>query len=140
MTRTVLTTTQKTGVTLAPGGTTEVRLGVHVAPGYHVQANPASDPFFIPLTLEIEAGRHVRAGNPIYPPGQPLRLAGAESELWIYDGTFEVRVPLMADPTADPGPRVLAGSLRFQACDDRSCLAPSSIPVEITARVDARAA
>ena len=63
----------------------------------HVQANPASDEFLIPLQIEIEPRDGVRIGDPRYPPGEAHRLGGTDSDLLIYDGAFELSVPIMAD-------------------------------------------
>ena len=135
MTRTILTISQEAALSIVPGGSAAGRLSVVVSPGYHVQANPASDEFLIPLQLEIQPRDGLRTGDPTYPPGQPHRLEGTDSDLWIYTGTFELLLPIMAAPSAVPGEYVLDGSLRYQACDSRSCLAPTSVPVEIAVRV-----
>ena len=135
--RTVLTISQEAALPIAPGGSAERCLKVVVSPGYHVQANPASDEFLIPLQLEIEPRDGLRTGDPTYPPGQPHRLEGTDADLLIYEGTFEVLMPIMAEVSAVPGEYVLDGSLRYQACDSRSCLPPTSVPVEIAVRVGA---
>ncbi len=137
MTRTILTIHPEAALAIVPGGSAESRLRVVVAPGYHVQANPASDEFLIPLQLAIQPRDGLRTGAPTYPPGQPHRLEGTDSDLWIYDGAFELVLPILAAPSASPGEYVLEGSLRYQACDARSCLVPTSVPVEIAVRVGA---
>jgi hypothetical protein len=122
-------------VTLAVGETAVAHLRVAVADGYHIQANPASDPFLIPARLELKPKMGVRARNPQYPPARPYRLAGTSSDLRTYDGTFEIIVPFEAGERTQPGDRALSGILRYQACDARSCLFPASIPVSLTVRV-----
>ena len=122
-------------VTLAAGEAAQARISVVVADGYHVQANPASDEFLVPLRIELRAGGGVRPGQPVYPPGRPYRLAGASSDLMTYGGTFEIEVPLRAAESARPGHHVLRGVLRYQACDTRTCLFPASLPVMLPVRV-----
>ena len=131
----VVTLTQPASVTLVPGSKGEGRLTVTVKNGYHVQANPASEPNLIPLRLEMKSDSRVRAGQPIYPSGKPYRLTGAESDLSIYDGTFEIRLPLDASPAAAPGELTLKGALSYQACNDRLCLRPASVPVSLVVKV-----
>ncbi len=134
----VLTIDAPIAVALTAGGTAEARIRVATAAGYHVQANPTSDEFLIPVEVTIEPEGGVRAEAPVYPPGQPYRLQGAESDLLTYEGTFEIVVPLVAEESARAGDCVLRGELRYQACDARSCLAPTSAPVELAVRVVAR--
>jgi DsbC/DsbD-like thiol-disulfide interchange protein len=122
-------------VTLAAGGVAEAPITVVVAEGYHIQANPASSEFLVPARLELKARGGVRPGQPAYPRGQPYRLAGTSSDLMTYKGPFEIVVPLKASESARPGSRILQGVLRYQACDEGTCLFPASIPVELTVRV-----
>ena len=122
-------------VTIAQGGEGQARVSVIVADGFHVQANPASAEFLIPLQLQLRAKGGVRATIPDYPPGEPYRLQGMPSELMTYYGTFEIVVHVNAENSAQPGDRTLRGVLRYQACDDRSCRIPASVQVSVPVRV-----
>jgi hypothetical protein len=108
---------------------------VTVKPGYHVQANPVLNPDLIPLTLEIKPAPDARSGKPIYPPAKRLRLEGDSVALVVYDGSFTVRTPIRLSKRAAPGTRDLSGALRYQACDDRHCLFPTTIPFTLKLRV-----
>lgn len=122
-------------VVLAPGRSAVARLAILVARGFHLQANPASQEYLVPTTLELARGSDIEPGKPIYPPGQPYRLQGASSDLSTYEGRFEIRLPLEASARAKPGERTLTGKLRYQACDAHSCLFPSSVTVELRVTV-----
>jgi len=122
-------------VTLAPGTSAEVRLSVTVKKGFHVQASPASEPYLVPVRLEMESLPPLRVAKPIYPRGKPYRLAGAESDLSTYDGTFEVRLTLEAPADAETDELTLKGRLHYQACGERICLSPASVPVSLSVKV-----
>ncbi len=122
-------------VTLTAGMAGEARFTVVAADGYHVQANPASGDFFVPVELDLKAAGGVSPGKPVYPPGTPYRLPGTADDLMTYEGTFEIVLPLRAGASARQGNHVLKGSLRYQACDARSCLFPASVPVTLAVRV-----
>jgi hypothetical protein len=122
-------------VRLAPGGRSEARIAVRVKEGFHVQANPASAKYLIPLRLTLTEGAGVKPGEPVYPPGVPYRLQGADSDLSTYEGSFDLRLPLEAAKDAPPGRRELRGELRYQACDARICLRPASVPVTVPVEV-----
>ena len=117
------------------GGQAEARITVAVTDGYHVQANPASTEFFVPTKLQLRAKRGVRPKAPVYPPGRPYRLEGMPSELMTYEDTFEITIPLEASDSARLGEHVLKGTLSYQACDDRSCLFPVSVPFSLPVQV-----
>jgi hypothetical protein len=125
-------------VRVAAGGTAEARVAVRIRPGFHVQANPAAEEFLVPLTLDLAEGLPVRVGRPVYPPGRPHRLRGAARDLLTYQGEVTVRVPLRVERDGARGRDeavVLHGSVRYQACDDRVCLKPSTAALRLAVRV-----
>lgn len=113
-------------LSMTPGSTAVVEIPVTVAEGYHVQANPASGEFLIPLQLDLDAVEGIEVGTPTYPVGVPHRLEGSEDVLSTYEGTFRVAVPIKTSRT---GTIDVRGTLQFQACDARRCLFPASVPV-----------
>ena len=80
----------------------------------------------------------ITPGDPVYPPGKPYRLEGNPKDFSTYEDTFEIKVPVRVDAKAKPGEYSLKGKLRYQACDDRVCLPPTTIPVEIRLQVAAK--
>ncbi|HEX4952096.1 MAG TPA: DUF255 domain-containing protein [Thermoanaerobaculia bacterium] len=93
------------------------RLRLTVAPGWHVQANPASADFLIPTRLEAAAGR---LEGVTYPLGEAVRLAiGAEGAVQVYRGELTLTGRLIATGSGRP---VL--SLTYQPCDEGRCLPP----------------
>ena len=131
----VVTVSAPEAVTVAAGKKAEARVEVKVKEGFRVQANPASEPYLIPLRLEMAETPRVRPGTPVYPVGRPYRLQGTEKELSTYEGTFEIRVPVEVAAGASPGDERLEGVLRYQACDARICLRPTSVPVSLPVQV-----
>ena len=119
-------------VVVAPGRHATAELTFVVADGYHIQANPASADTLIPAVVDVCGGCGVSSGAPNYPPALPYRLQGSDSDLATYSGKFTVRVPLVAHSGATAiGGCILHGTLRYQACDARTCLAPATIMIDL---------
>ena len=118
-------------VQLAPGESVEVALSFSIAKGFRIQANPASRPFLVPALLELEGNGQVGVGKPVYPPGKDYRLAGDDDNLSVYEEKFLVRLPVTAGADALAGETTLTGRLRYQACNERVCLRPTSVPVAV---------
>ncbi|MFZ5558522.1 MAG: thioredoxin domain-containing protein [Pseudomonadota bacterium] len=99
-------------------GTRELVVTVEVAPGYHVNANPASYGYLIPTALELAEAAGVE-----YP--RPARIAPdfAREGIDVYAGRFEIRARLR------PGAAAAGATLRVQACTDEVCLLPARVPV-----------
>ncbi len=123
-------------LSVAPGVAREAEIRITVAKGYHVQANPAANQFLIPLTLTFDSGDGVEVSDIRYPPGELYRLQGADEDLLVYGGTFAVPVSVRASAAAREGAVAAHGRLRYQACDDRLCLAPATLIFDLAARVE----
>jgi hypothetical protein len=85
--------------------------------GWHINANPSSNRFLIPTTVELVDDSPIE--SVVYPPGKPFRASFSPTELSVYDGT--IRIPIRT-PAA-------AGStlvVRYQACTERRCQRPVS--------------
>lgn len=119
---------------IAAGGELKVSVNVTVAAGYHVQANPPSEKYLIPTTLTLEPADGFTISPPIYPKGEAHRLEGTEEDLLTYDETFTIQITLKAAAALKSGDYVLNGKLRYQACDARSCFAPTNTGFELHVR------
>jgi uncharacterized protein len=122
-------------VKLVVGKLVETRVSITVAEGYHLQANPASEEYLVPTRLDLKSSGGVTVSKITYPPGKRYRLTGADKDLKIYDGNFEIGVLLKASSGARLGKHILQGRLHYQACDSKTCLFPTSVPLTLTANV-----
>ena len=118
------------------GSAASVEIRVAVKRGYHVQANPVENPSLIPITLKIDPAAGVTVGKPVYPTAKRIRLQGDDQDLVVYDNTFTIALPIKLSRDLAPGDTVkLNGSLRYQACDDRHCLFPVTVPLTVVVNV-----
>lgn len=133
----VVTVGPDTPVTAYQGVKIEVPDAIKVAPGLHVQANPASRPELIPLSIKVDDAKELKVGTPLYPPGRAHRIEGSADAISVYEGSLAVGLPVEVRRDAVPGTRVLRGSIRFQACDDRRCYPPTAVVFGQTVVVNA---
>lgn len=120
-------------LSIVAGEDDTLELPLEVAEGLHVQANPASQEFLIPLEVETRPGEGLRTGDALYPEPVRWRLEGTEDDLLVYGERFTVSIPVRAEA---PGTYTLPLTVRYQACTDRMCLFPDSLVtgIEILAR------
>jgi hypothetical protein len=90
------------------------RMALEIAPGWHIQANPASEEYLVPTEVIGEGGAEVRGLS--YPEGELMAegFAGGRP-LAVYAGRVEITGEVRG------GSRLM---LRFQPCDDARCLPP----------------
>ncbi|HEX8723016.1 MAG TPA: protein-disulfide reductase DsbD domain-containing protein [Pyrinomonadaceae bacterium] len=121
---------------LDAGGAVEASVRLDIAPGYHVQANPAADKFYVATELSAQAQEGVTPGRPVYPPGLQRKLGFAEKPLSIYEGSPVIKLPLSADKSAAKGAHTFRARVRVQPCNDQTCLNPRDLDVTIPLTVN----
>lgn len=119
---------------LSAGGAGEATVRLDIAQGYHVQANPASDKFYVATELRTEPQDGLTPGKPVYPAGRQIKLGFAEKPLSVYEGSVRIKLPLRADAAASKGRHTLRARVRVQPCNDEACLQPREIdaPIPVT--------
>ncbi|HEX8282177.1 MAG TPA: protein-disulfide reductase DsbD domain-containing protein [Pyrinomonadaceae bacterium] len=123
-------------VKLTAGGAGEATVRLDIAQGYHVQANPASDKFYVATELRPEPSEGLTAGKPVYPAGLQRKLGFADKPLSVYEGSVSIKLPLRADAAAPKGRRTLRARVRVQPCNDEACLQPREILAAIPVTVN----
>jgi uncharacterized protein YyaL (SSP411 family) len=95
-----------------PDGFRPFLLTLAVAPGWHLNANPASEPFLVPTSL---AGRGLELRGLRYPAGEPLAMGFEAKPLAAYTGCIDLAGELQGTG---------ALLLTYQPCDATRCLPP----------------
>jgi thiol:disulfide interchange protein DsbD len=121
--------------TLAPGTSGETVVLVQIAHGYHVNANPPSQPFLKPTELELKPAEGISVEFITYPDPLVKTFAFSETPLKVYEGDTQLKVRLKADKKAAPGKHNLSAKLRVQACDDKVCYAPGALDVTVPVNI-----
>lgn len=93
--------------------------------GYHINANPASASYLIPVEVTMAPANGITFGKPLYPKGKETKFAFEAKPLLVYEDTLDVRVPITAGASSAATAK-LSGSVRYQACNDQACLFPTT--------------
>jgi hypothetical protein len=123
------------GTAVQRGKTVAVPVQLTIPRPYHANANPASISYLIPTTVKLNSAAGIRAGGARYPKGKMKKFSFSDKSISVYEGTISVRVPVTASANAKPGVHQLTGTLRYQACDDKSCYAPVNKKFNAAVRV-----
>ncbi len=100
--------------------------------GWHVNANVPTLDFLIGTELTLEPHNQFIISDIVYPQPKAYEFAFAGGEeLLVYEGESPIFIGLRASSNASPGDYIINGTLRVQACDDQTCLAPTNIPIQI---------
>ena len=121
--------------TLAPGESAEMLVMVQIQNGYHVNANPPSQPYLKATELELKPADGISVDSVTYPDPLLRMFSFSETPLKVYEGNTQLKVRLKADSKAAPGRHNLAAKLRVQACDDKVCYAPGALDVVVPVNI-----
>ncbi|MSR42062.1 MAG: DUF255 domain-containing protein, partial [Phycisphaerales bacterium] len=135
---------------VAPGGDLPIAITFRIAPGWHIWPTETSAfppnvlPFdgaiFTTLALPLVDGETLNApGTELHlrfvqwpeVHGAKVDLGEGEQTYGVFEGSFTIYVPATISPECVEGARTLKLSASFQTCDDRSCLAPADVELEI---------
>lgn len=123
-------------VRLRAGGSGEASVRLRIADGFHVNANPPSDKFYIGTELSVASAEGVTPGKPVYPAAVNRQFRFADKPLAVYEGTAEIKLPLAAAASAGKGARTLPARIRVQPCNDQECFPPRTIETPIAVTID----
>lgn len=127
----VLTVAPLTRLTIKRGGTAELSLKANLQSGFHVNSNMPGDDYLIPIKLTWNK-EPLEAEQVNYPKPQMEKLGFSPKPVSVYTGTFEIVTQFKAPATAAPGMAFMNGKLRYQACNNKECLAPRTVDVRVT--------
>ena len=120
--------------TAAPGGKATLVLDMTPNEGIHVYAPGAKD--YIPVKITLKPQDAVKAGKLTYPKSEKMFFAPLNETVPVYQKPFRLSQDVTLASTVASGTRVVVdGTLEFQACDDKVCFVPETVPVSWTVTV-----
>src|SRR5712671_8166004 len=138
----VTVTSYATDDVAAQGTHFSLVLDVTPGPRVHVYAPGASD--YKPVAISVEPQPGLVLKGPQYPKSEDYFFKPLNEHVQVYQRPFRI----VQDVTLDPSPTgtaalkdmtslTIAGQFEYQACDDKVCFTPQSIPLSWTLRVRA---
>lgn len=105
-----------------------------IDPAWHTNSNQPTYDYLIPTQLEVEVPAGWGEPRVTYPAGHMATFAFADEPLSVYEGEAMIYadVAIAADAA---GTFELPFRLTYQACDDRSCLAPVTTTTQVNVTV-----
>jgi suppressor for copper-sensitivity B len=124
-------------IEVAAGAEALVEAIVAIDDGWHLQAHVPTYDYLIPTVLTVELPGGYGAARVDYPAPTRYKFSFADEELDVYEGIVRLPVRFGVPDGAAAGPLPMRATLRYQACDDKSCLPPvdtsAAIELEVVA-------
>jgi hypothetical protein len=120
------------GVSVAPGA--KIALFVDVTPNTNIHVYAPGSKDYIAITVKPEPQAQVKFGKVTYPKAETMTFA--DEKVPVFQKPFRLTQDATLDKGAKSGSTVtIAGTVHFQACDDRVCYPPESVPINWTVAV-----
>ena len=110
------------------------KIPLHLKAGFHVNSNAPAEDYLIPLRLTWAMGK-IAAEDVLYPKPQFENYAFSKKPVSVFSGTFVIETRFKVPPDAPTGPATITGKLRYQACNERECLPPKTIEIQVPVEV-----
>ncbi len=110
-------------------------LDIDLPAGVHVYAPGVKG--YIPIDLSIVESSAFAAHAAIYPASKTLFLKAIDETVPVYTGQVRVLRDITIAKGVPPGELVVEGKFRYQACDDRECFIPETVPLKWVLHVEA---
>ena len=117
-----------------PGQRLSLTLEIELKPGMHVYAPSVEG--YIPIQWSMAPNDAIVAHPVVTPPSKMLHLPAIDETLPVYGGKFRlVRDITISKDAKLSGEFTIEGTFRYQACDDRMCYVPKTVPLKWSFKV-----
>jgi thioredoxin:protein disulfide reductase len=108
------------------GSEFKLAVKINIDEKWHINSNKPYEDYLIPTELSL-SGNNFKLTKVSYPKPRDFTFSFSENPLSVYEGEINIGALVEASEDLQPGEYDLLILIDYQACDDRSCLAPAVI-------------
>ena len=117
------------------GESFKVAFLLSITPGWHINGPKLDDEFLIPSELIIDEVDNIKVSKLYYPEPGSGRFDYSEAELPVYEGEILLGALIKVSDDITQKKHFLKANFLYQPCDDRTCMAPRTLKLEIPFKV-----
>ncbi|WP_304041766.1 protein-disulfide reductase DsbD [Ignavibacterium album] len=110
-----------------PGTEFKIAVKVNVQETWHINSDKPKEDFLIPTDLTLSDLNGFQLTKEVYPEAKEYTFSFSETPLSVLEGEFFIGALIKVDTSVMPGKYRLVINLDYQACNNQSCLAPTSV-------------
>jgi hypothetical protein len=111
-------------------------LALDITPGKRIHVYAPEIRGYIPISLALTGSKAFKSDPVVYPPAKTMNLRAIKETVPVYDRPFRVLQTVTLADLNTLGNMVdadrnltIQGEFRYQACDDKECFLPETVPV-----------
>ncbi len=109
------------------GSEMKIAVKTTVEDTWHINSNKPNDEFLIPTELEIKSDNNFELKTVSYPKHKEMDFGFSDKPVAVYEHEFFIGAVISVPADLAPGSYSLNVVLQYQACNDASCMPPSSV-------------
>ncbi len=118
-----------------PGSTGFIAIKGVIKDEWHINSDSPLDKYLIPTILEVTAPDGIIIKGILYPEPEMLKLKISDRKMPLYHGTVNFGAIIEISGDIKPGKYRIRAALKYQGCNNMTCLEPAVAIEEITIRV-----
>lgn len=109
------------------GSEFKLAVKVEIEETWHINSNKPKEDFLIPTELTMSEINGFSLINKSYPEPKEYKFSFSDTPLSVWEGEFFIGALIKVDDNVKPGKYNLILNLDYQACNNQSCLAPTTV-------------
>ena len=119
-----------------PGARFALKLAARIEEGWHLYSMKRLEEGPIATRIWIAEGQPFElAGAVAAPPPETIQDPNFNMEVEYYEGEAVFTLPVRISPNAAAGPRKLEVSASYQSCNDKLCLPPRTVKIDVAIEI-----
>jgi thiol:disulfide interchange protein DsbD len=118
-----------------PGSVGYIAITADISEGWHINAEKPLESYLIPTVLEVSAPEGIEIVRLLYPEPALRKLEISETNMALYDGVAVFGAVIRIGRDVRPGSYRITATIRYQGCNNLTCVEPASASADDTIRV-----
>lgn len=116
------------------GSSFKLVLNAKIDNTWHINSNKPNDEFLIPSVVVLK-GNGLKLSSVKYSVAHDISLSFSDTPVSVYEGDVKFELTIAVDKSAAPGKQIAEVKLNYQACNDQSCLPPTSVKADLALEI-----
>ncbi len=112
---------------LYSGSENKLALKVTIEEKWHINSNKPYDDFLVPTSLSLAENENFKLVKVVYPKAKDYKFNFSDNPLSVWEEEIVIGALVKVNENVKPGVYSLIFTLDYQACNEISCLAPTSV-------------
>ena len=117
------------------GTENKVALKVNIEEKWHINSNKPYEEFLIPTSISLAENKNFTLEKVVYPKANDYKFEFSDKPLSVWEEEIIIGALIKVSDNVQPGVNNLVFTLDYQACNNSSCLAPTSVSDTLTIEV-----